>query len=55
MTGLELRWTVLGAPLAKGSLDLALGWQLSYLTYRDVLPERAVTAHQGTLGLLVRY
>ena len=53
--GFELRWTVLGRPGLVDSLELAGGWQLSLLTYRDVVPERAVRAHQVTLGVLYRY
>lgn len=53
--GLELRWTVVGVPEQAGALDLALGWALSWLTYRGLEPDRPVTAHEGTLGLLLRY
>lgn len=54
-TGLELRWTLIGTPQAASSLDAAAGWSLSLLTYRDLNPDRSVTAHLGTLGLLWRY
>lgn len=55
VAGLELRWTLLGHPGARGSLDVAAGWALSLLTYRGLDPERLVSAHQATLGALLRY
>lgn len=55
LAGFELRWTVAGAPNARGSLDLAAGWALSLLTYRGVDPAREVLAHEAALGLLLRY
>jgi len=55
LAGFELRWTVIGDPGARGSLDAAAGWALSLLTYRGLDPERLVIAHEATFGLLLRY